>query len=781
MPARSSIAAAGCVVAAALLSAPALRGRVELPAPASSADEIVIEGRLSAEITVSLFNYAAASNSTRPLTGQKPAPTPASAAFRVIELPSGRTLSAGREDLLGTPVLPGSIIKVATLVAALESGVIGPDTRMLCPREVVIDGRRVPCSHPDLRRPIGPAEALAHSCNGYFAAVAGRLRREALDRALVQLGLPRTPPSVPLPSAAVGIDGERIPADRLLSAFVRLTTGALGFGAETRRAVFDGLRGAAEYGTAAAFRERGLSALAKTGTAAMPGGGFQGLVVAVTPAESPTKAVVVMAPGGAGFDAARIAADLLRPSDGVVRVGVVTRGGYDVKTMSLEEYVGRVVSAEAEAGSGLEARTALAIAVRTFALRNRGRHAGEGFDLCDLTHCQVVGARTMAGDVAAAATRGQVLLAAGRPADVYYTASCGGHSERPSAVWPGAPDPTHLPARPEPGCRGDERWESDIAAADLQRALTASGRRGQSLRELVVGARSSSGRVSRLIAGGFEPSEISGEDFRMAVGRTLGWQLLKSTMFAVERTATGYRFRGSGRGHGVGLCVLGSARLAASGRSAQEILARYFPGTEIRPATPERDPQDRTAIEVVVPAGEERERLRIEGLSRAALREFSTKTGVPPPRRVRLVFHPSVDAYARASGKPWWTAGAVSGNRIDFVPLSVLRDRGLLERTLRHELAHVVTRERLAGRPIWVQEAVAMNLSGDPRIASAREAVRGTGVSGQGLGSSAPIPCPTDAEWNAIRSANALEKAYTRAAACFAAQTRTGLRWDEIR
>ena len=158
MPTRSSIAAAGCVVAAALLSAPAL-------------------------------------------TGQKAAPAPASAAFRVIELPSGRTLSAGREDLLGTPVLPGSIIKVATLVAALESGVIGPDTRMVCPREVVIDGRRVSCSHPDLRRPIGPAEALAHSCNGYFAAVAGRLRREALDRALVQLGLPR--------DAAVGAAGER--------------------------------------------------------------------------------------------------------------------------------------------------------------------------------------------------------------------------------------------------------------------------------------------------------------------------------------------------------------------------------------------------------------------------------------------------------------------------------------------------------------------------------------------------------------------------------------------
>ena len=738
MPTRWSTAAPGCLVAAALLTAPTI-------------------------------------------SGQKPTPTPAAPAFRVIELPSGRTLSAGRDDLLGTPVLPGSIIKIATLVAALESGVIGPGTRMLCPREVVIDGRRVSCSHPDLGRPIGPAEALAHSCNGYFAAVAGRLKREALDRTLVQLGLPPTLPSVPLASAAVGIDGARIPADRLLSALVRLTTGTPGLSAETRRVLFEGLRGAAEYGTASVFHDRGISALAKTGTAAMPGGGFEGLLVAVTPADAPTRAVVVMAPGGAGFDAARIAADLLDPSGGVVRVGVVTRGGYDITTMGLEEYVGRVVSAEAAAGSGLEARKALAITARTFAVRNRGRHAAEGFDLCDLTHCQVVGTRTKAGDEAAAATRGQMLFASGRPADVYYTASCGGHSERPSAVWPGAADPAFLPARPEPECRGDQAWQTDVKVTDLQRALAASGRRGQALRELVVVARTSSGRVGRLRAEGFDPSEISGEDFRMAVGRTLGWQVLKSTLFDVERTATGFRFRGTGRGHGVGLCVLGSARLAASGRTAQAILARYFPGTEIRPAAPESERQDQTAIEIAVPAGEERERLRVEGLSQAALREFTAKTGVLPPSRIQLVFHPTVDAYVRASGKPWWTAGAAQGNRVDFIPLSALRDRGLLEQTLRHELAHVVTRERLAARPIWVQEAVAMDLSGDPRIVAVGRAVPGPVAGGRGPSASAPLSCPADQEWSAIRSADALEKAYARAAACFVAQKNAGRRWNEIR
>ncbi len=713
--------------------------------------------------------------------GQAPPPRRAAPAYRIIELPSGRTLSVSREDLLGTPVLPGSIIKIATLVAALESGVVGSDTRMRCPREVVIDGRRVSCSHPDLRRPLGPAEALAHSCNGYFAAIAGRLAREALDRALGQLSLPPSPPSAPMAAVAVGLDGTRIPADRLLSAFVRLATGTVTIGDETRRVVLDGLRGAAEYGTASVFHERGISALAKTGTAPMPGGGVEGLLVAVTPADRSTRAIVVMAPGGAGFDAARLAANLLGPAGRLVRVGGARRGGYDVKTMALEEYVGRVVSAEAAAGSGLEARKALAVAARTFAVRNLDRHADEGFDLCDLTHCQVVGVRTRAGDEAATATSGQLLLASGRPADVYYTASCGGHSERPSAVWPGAADPVSLPARPEPECRGAHAWQSDVTAADLQRALVALGWRGQSLRELAVFSRTSSGRVSRLRVGGGEPVEVSGEDFRMAVGRTLGWQVLRSTLFDIERTAAGYRFRGSGRGHGVGLCVLGSARMAASGRSAREILARYFPGTEIRLEPPQHEPQPQTEIEIAVPAGEERERLRVEGLGRAALREYSAKTGIPPPRGIQLVFHPTVDAYVTASGKPWWTAGAASGIRVDFIPLSALRDRGLLERTLRHELAHVMTRERLAGRPIWVREAVAMDLGGDPRIAAARRAAPGAGASGPGPGSSAPLSCPTDAEWGGIRSAEALEKAYARAAACFVAQTLSGRRWDEIR
>ena len=80
--------------------------------------------------------------------------------------------------------------------------------------------------------------------------------------------------------------------------------------AATRAVLLDGLRGAAEYGTASALKSGGVSALAKTGTILMPSGAALGLVVALTPADRPTHGMVVAAPGGAGVDAAAIAADL---------------------------------------------------------------------------------------------------------------------------------------------------------------------------------------------------------------------------------------------------------------------------------------------------------------------------------------------------------------------------------------------------------------------------------------------------------------------------------------
>src|SRR5262249_35915860 len=212
---------------------------------------------------------------------------------------------------------------------------------------------------------------------------------------------------------------------------------------------------------------------------------------------------------------------------------------------------------------------------------NRGRHRADGFDVCDQTHCQVVRTATAATEQAARATAGLALLRDGAAASVYYTASCGGHTEIPSNVWPGADDPPYLPSQDDDACGGAPVWAADLAETDVLRALKAAGFRGDRLREMAVVARSPSGRAARLKIEGLQPGEISGQDLRVAVGRSLGWQYIKSTTFELTRRSASYHFSGHGYGHGVGMCVIGSVKMAADGRSAAEILAKYFPGLPI--------------------------------------------------------------------------------------------------------------------------------------------------------------------------------------------------------
>src|SRR5262245_31610696 len=272
-----------------------------------------------------------------------------------------------------------------------------------------------------------------------------------------------------------------------------------------------------------------------------------------------------------------------QPSERTLRVGSVNPGGgYTITTLPLETYVARVLAGEAARASKPAALEALAITIRTYALANSSRHRADGFDVCDQTHCQVLRAATTATERAAQATAGRVLTRNGAPASVYYSASCGGRTEIPSRVWPGAEDPPFLPSQEDDACEGAPAWSAELESRDLLRALRAGGFAGDRLRDVRVLTRNKSGRVQQLKLEGMRPDEISGQDLRMVVGRTLGWQHIQSTAFELERRGDAYQFSGHGAGHGVGLCVIGSARLAErSGVTADSILARYFPGLPI--------------------------------------------------------------------------------------------------------------------------------------------------------------------------------------------------------
>jgi stage II sporulation protein D len=254
-------------------------------------------------------------------------------------------------------------------------------------------------------------------------------------------------------------------------------------------------------------------------------------------------------------------------------VRIRSAGGGPVSTVPLEVYVARVLAGEGESRASDAAQQALAVAIRTYAVANAGRHGRDGFDLCDSTHCQVLRASTPATASAAIATAGRVLTFKGQPAEVFYSASCGGRSERAADVWPGADYP-YLQAAEDDVHAGDPLWTIEIPLRRVQQALERAGFDGSRLRAVEIQARSSSGRVTRLRLVGMRPDVITGDAFRLAIGP----RELRSTAFELHLRGDTLRFTGRGYGHGVGLCVVGAGRRALRGESVEAILAKYFPG-----------------------------------------------------------------------------------------------------------------------------------------------------------------------------------------------------------
>ncbi|HEX7140582.1 MAG TPA: SpoIID/LytB domain-containing protein [Vicinamibacterales bacterium] len=504
--------------------------------------------------------------------------------------------------------------------------------------------------------------------------------------------------------------------------------------------------------------------------------------------------IMLFVAGSAGVDDVRPWAESSEPASQppasdlpAMRVGILKPGGgYAISTLSVDAYVARVVAGEAARESRPAALEALAIAVRTFAQANRGRHRADGFDVCDQTHCQVVRNPTQETEAAAQATAGKILLHDGAAASIYYTASCGGRTEKPSAVWPGAEDPPFLPSRDDDACQGAPAWTANLQTADLFRALRAAGFRGSRLTDMRIASRTGSGRVAQLEVAGVSPREISGQDLRVAVGRTLGWQHIKSTSFDLRKQGDYYRFAGHGSGHGVGMCVIGSAKLAEQGRTADEILARYYPGLPIgrlgsgvvtttagassdqgrrdTGAVVRRQPSARTGVALALPDEDEGGHVVIEKQTLAARDELAAVLGVMPPR-VTLRFHSTTDEFELATGRSWFSSIAAFNDELHLIPVMALRERGVLDQTIRRGLVHLMVDGPLKDRPAWVREGATLYYS-DPKSAAPLQG---------------RLSCPTDIELIQPVSAGALTNAFARAKACFARQVGSGRSWRDVR
>ncbi|HUR21937.1 MAG TPA: SpoIID/LytB domain-containing protein, partial [Vicinamibacterales bacterium] len=280
------------------------------------------------------------------------------------------------------------------------------------------------------------------------------------------------------------------------------------------------------------------------------------------------------------------------PSGLPLRLRVQVEG--HVSAVSLEQYVlGAALSEVTPTGETDAAVTTIfevqAIIARTYAVAHLGRHAGEGFDLCDKTHCQLyqpgriqTSTFSSAARRAVVATSRRILRYNGRAADAPFHADCGGRTTTAASVW-GGPALPYLPERADNVAEGTHRsWQFAASNQEWSTILRKDARTdpGGPMRNVSVTKTDSSGRAAEVEITGAQIRRVTGSVLRSVVTADRGARSLMSTRFSVRRTSNGFRLEGTGFGHGVGLCQVGAIARARRGDPVASILAHYYPGAK---------------------------------------------------------------------------------------------------------------------------------------------------------------------------------------------------------
>jgi stage II sporulation protein D len=407
-----------------------------------------------------------------------------------------------------------------------------------------------------------------------------------------------------------------------------------------------------------------------------------------------------------------------------VRTNAANRDVDVVLTLPSERYVAAVLNAEASPNEPQQSLQALAIVVRTYALKGKHYTAQPGHlaaDLCDSTACQamLLQPSSQAIDDATQRTAGETLWFGAHRADVFFSQSCGGLTEDAGSVWPALCGTPYLQSHTDPYClrRGRDAWNAQVP---LQALAAIAKAEGWHLPADIVAARvtqqSSSHRALRIQFSGRndETALISASALRFGIGRALGWNQVRSDAYELGVRNGALVFDGRGHGHGVGLCQSGAEEMAAEGKSTQEILSFYFPGTAIR-ITPLDDgwlqlQAGSLTIRTTSPTSKARQ-AELEDLWTEAQKRF------PPHHALTatLIFAPTSELFRQLTNLPGWMLAETQGNVVVLQPEAVLRAKQRSETaTLLHEMLHVaVEADCSAKTPLWLREGLVEVLAGD--------------------------------------------------------------------
>ncbi len=110
-------------------------------------------------------------------------------AIIVLDPQTGRVRALVNSQLaFNQALMPGSTMKPFTALAALRAGLIDEDSRTACPGRFTGLSFSLPCVHADHLPSFTPSQAIAYSCNYYFASIGQRLGRDRLVETLRGFG-----------------------------------------------------------------------------------------------------------------------------------------------------------------------------------------------------------------------------------------------------------------------------------------------------------------------------------------------------------------------------------------------------------------------------------------------------------------------------------------------------------------------------------------------------------------------------------------------------------------
>jgi cell division protein FtsI/penicillin-binding protein 2 len=221
--------------------------------------------------------------------------------------------------------LPGSILKPLFLAEALHHNAIQPTTKVFCRRDLHINGRDLQCTHPQKNITFDATEALAYSCNTYFADLAKRMTPQTLQDTAAKYGLGRAPHLFPTETEGtltpphnteekqlfvLGLAGITASPAQIATAYSKLWHE---LNNPQLSPIAQGLKDSVQFGMAHNAAQQGIDIIGKTGTAADPNNPHShGWFAGIATLRGRPVVIVIYLPNANGAGAATLARHFLQ-------------------------------------------------------------------------------------------------------------------------------------------------------------------------------------------------------------------------------------------------------------------------------------------------------------------------------------------------------------------------------------------------------------------------------------------------------------------------------------